>query len=454
MMAIRLLELHRVLKGTGSLYLHCDPVASHYLKLVLDAVFGVENFGSEIIWRRTSSHSSAKRWGPVHDVIFYYRRSTSFVWNEVFEEYDEKYLDQFYRHADEKGRFRLGDLTGAGTRTGPSGQPWRGVDPTLASRHWAVPTAVISRMGLNGDFDRLPVQEKLDRLDGYGLIYWPPKGSVPQFKRYLEKDRGARIQDVVGDIKALSSQAKERLGYPTQKPLALLERIILASSNPGDVILDPFCGCGTAVDAAEKLGRQWVGIDITHLSIDLIERRIKDRYPELRAKGGFKVLGVPLDFESAEKLAKERPDQFEKWAVTRIHGARTFKLRGADGGIDGILEFKTDNKTYKRVIISVKGGKNIGVGMIRDLKGVMERESDCELGVFLSLHEPTQPMKTEAANSGFFDWKGKKYPRLQIFTVKDFFEGKVANLPSTIDVGQTYKRAASDDEDELPQLGF
>ncbi len=447
MMSARLIELRRVLKSDGSLYLHCDPTASHYLKLVLDSIFGFENFGSEIIWRRTSSHSSARRWGPVHDVIFYYRKSAKYTWNEIFEIYDEKYIDDFYKFSDDKGRFRIGDLTGAGIRAGASGSPWRDVDPTQVARHWAVPTAVISRMGFNGDFDQLSVQQKLDRLDELGLIYWPPKGRVPQFKRYLEADRGNRIQDIITDIKALSAQSKEKLGYPTQKPIALLERIIAASSKPGDVILDPFCGCGTAVDAAEKLGRQWIGIDITHLSIDLIERRMKDRYPELRAKGGFKVLGLPQDFDSAEKLARERPDQFEKWAVTRIAGARPYKLQGADGGIDGILEFKEDAKTYKRVILSVKGGKNIGVSMVRDLKGVINRETDCEIGVFLSLYEPTQPMRTEAVNAGFYDWGGRRFPRLQIITVNDLFEGRVPFLPSSVDAASTYKAALKQDRD-------
>jgi site-specific DNA-methyltransferase (adenine-specific) len=447
MMSARLIELRRVLKSDGSLYLHCDPTASHYLKLVLDSIFGFENFGSEIIWRRTSSHSSARRWGPVHDVIFYYRKSAKYTWNEIFEIYDEKYIDDFYKFSDDKGRFRIGDLTGAGIRAGASGSPWRDVDPTQVARHWAVPTAVISRMGFNGDFDQLSVQQKLDRLDELGLIYWPPKGRVPQFKRYLEADRGNRIQDIITDIKALSAQSKEKLGYPTQKPIALLERIIAASSKPGDVILDPFCGCGTAVDAAEKLGRQWIGIDITHLSIDLIERRMKDRYPELRAKGGFKVLGLPQDFDSAEKLARERPDQFEKWAVTRIAGARPYKLQGADGGIDGILEFKEDAKTYKRVILSVKGGKNVGVSMVRDLKGVINRETDCEIGVFLSLYEPTQPMRTEAVNAGFYDWGGRRFPRLQIITVNDLFEGRVPFLPSSVDAASTYKAALKQDRD-------
>jgi site-specific DNA-methyltransferase (adenine-specific) len=447
MMSARLIELRRVLKSDGSLYLHCDPTASHYLKLVLDSIFGFENFGSEIIWRRTSSHSSARRWGPVHDVIFYYRKSAKYTWNEIFEIYDEKYIDDFYKFSDDKGRFRIGDLTGAGIRAGASGSPWRDVDPTQVARHWAVPTAVISRMGFNGDFDQLSVQQKLDRLDELGLIYWPPKGRVPQFKRYLEADRGNRIQDIITDIKALSAQSKEKLGYPTQKPIALLERIIAASSKPGDVILDPFCGCGTAVDAAEKLGRQWIGIDITHLSIDLIERRMKDRYPELRAKGGFKVLGLPQNFDSAEKLARERPDQFEKWAVTRIAGARPYKLQGADGGIDGILEFKEDAKTYKRVILSVKGGKNVGVSMVRDLKGVINRETDCEIGVFLSLYEPTQPMRTEAVNAGFYDWGGRRFPRLQIITVNDLFEGRVPFLPSSVDAASTYKAALKQDRD-------
>ena len=314
MMAVRLIELHRVLKPTGSLYLHCDPTASHYLKLLLDGVFGATNYRSEIIWKRTSSHNSAKRWGPVHDTLFLYSKGDSFSWNNVFEAYDQKYLDNFYRFEDDKGRFRIGDLTGAGVRKGASGLIWKGYDPTIAGRHWAIPTSAIQRAGINGVFNTLNPQEKLDRLDELGLIYWPPKGKVPQFKRYLENERGVAAQDIITDIGPLSSQAQERLGYPTQKPLALLERIIAASSNEGDVVLDPFCGCGTAVHAAQKLGRQWIGIDVTHLAITLIEKRMKDAFPGI----AFEIKGRPQSLSAALDLAARDKYQFQWWAVSIV----------------------------------------------------------------------------------------------------------------------------------------
>lgn len=227
-----------------------------------------------------------------------------------------------------------------------------------------------------------------------------------------------------------------------------MERIIEASSNPGDVILDPFCGCGTAVDAAEKLGRQWIGIDITHLAVNLIERRLKDRYAHLNERGAYKLYGVPQDFESAEKLARERPDQFEKWSVSLIPGARNYRLKGADGGIDGILQFRVDNRTYRRAILSVKGGKNIQVGMIRDLRGVIEREDDCELGLFISLHEPSKPMISEAAAAGFYELLGQRIPRLQIVTIRDLLAGKGPILPRTIDAAQSFRAAPREETDK------
>ena len=234
MMAVRLIELHRVLKPTGSLYLHCDPTASHYLKLLLDAVFGAANFRNEVVWKRTSAHSSAKRWGPVHDILLFLSKSNQFVWNKVQQEYDQVYVESFFTHSDEDGRrWRRADLTGAGVRHGDSGRPWRGIDVAAKGRHWAFPAG------------------KLDRMDADGRIHWPKKkGGMPQRKRYIDELPGMPIQDIIDDIKPIHNVGQERLGYPTQKPLALLERIIGASSNEGDVVLDPFCGCGTAVHAA------------------------------------------------------------------------------------------------------------------------------------------------------------------------------------------------------------
>jgi DNA modification methylase len=452
MMAVRLIELHRVLRPSGSLYLHCDPTASHYLKLLLDGVFRKIGYRSEIVWKRTSSHNSAKRWGPVHDTIFHYSKSDSFVWNEVFESYDEKYIDKFYRFEDEKGRYTVGDLTGAGKRTGDSGKPWREFDPTTRGRHWAVPTSAIRRAGINGDFETLSPQDKLERLDQLGLIYWPPKGDVPRFKRYLESDRGVAAQDIIIDIGPISSQAQERLGYPTQKPLALLERIICASSNEGDVILDPFCGCGTAVDAAQKLGRQWIGIDVTHLSIGLIERRMKDRYGEGLK---YEVIGTPNDLASAEKLAADEPHQFQYWITQAVDG-QPFQggRKGMDRGIDGFIYFTrteaTDKGSDKQVteaaIISVKAGRNVGVAMVRDLKGVMEREK-APIGIFICVVNPTREMEREAAAAGVYTdpGTGRTFPKLQIYTLAEHFLGLRPKVP-LLNRKASYKQANLQDD--------
>ena len=253
MMAQRMVELRRVLKDTGSIYLHCDPTASHYLKLLMDGVFGPERFRNEITWKRTSAHNSADRYGPNQDTILFYSRSPAYTWNQVYQKYDESYLERFYRHEDKNGRYRLSDLTGAGVRHGDSGEPWRNVNPTEVGRHWAVPRSVILQSG-EGDVNNLTSQQKLDILDSMGLVYWLPKGRVPQRKRYLdEMNPEMPAQSIWTDIQPIGAQARQPLGYPTQKPESLLERIISARSNEGDVVLDPFCGCGTAIAAAERL---------------------------------------------------------------------------------------------------------------------------------------------------------------------------------------------------------
>ena len=277
MMAVRLLEMRRVLKDSGSIYLHCDPTASHYLKQLMDSIFGAGNFRNEVTWRRVAAHSSAKRWAPIHDILLYYSKSDYYQWNSVYEGYDEAYIDSHYRYSDAHGRFRDNGLTGPGTREGESGQPWRGVDPTSKGRHWAVPTAksIPSHCELPPNYALMTVQERLDVLDNAGLIYWPPRGAMPSFKRYLDMGEGIPIRDVIWDISPINSQAKERIGYPTQKPLALLDRIIQASSNPGDVVLDPFCGCATACVAAERLERAWLGIDLSPKATELVNVRLQ-----------------------------------------------------------------------------------------------------------------------------------------------------------------------------------
>lgn len=440
MMANRLLELHRVLKPTGSLYLHCDPTASHYLKIVLDGVFGVENYRNEIIWKRTGAHGGAKRWGPIHDTLFFYSKGAEYTWNKVFEGYDESYIKDFYKYSDNKGIYRLVTLTGAGTRTGDSGKPWRGIDPTNSGRHWAIPLNLLQEVAPERDLKDLTTQQKLDILDKGGCIYWPPKGSVPQYKRYLDLNKGTPIQDVITDVLPLSKHSAERLGYPTQKPITLLERIIQASSNEGDFVLDPFCGCGTAVHAAQKLNRQWIGIDITHLAISLIEKRLRDAFPDIT----FEVHGTPKDLDGARDLAARDKYQFQWWACSLVN-AQPYqgKKKGADSGIDGLIYFQDDDGPAKKIVVSVKGGENVNVAMVRDLAHVVEREK-AQIGLFVTLAEPTRPMKEEATAAGYYESHvvGKSFPKIQILTIEKLLNGTEQTLyPDLGRGGLTFKKA-------------
>lgn len=418
MMAVRLTELHRVLKPTGSLYLHCDPTASHYLKVLLDALFGPDRFRNEIIWRRSHGHNSANRYGPAHDTILFYARSSTSKWNKVFHQYDPAYIERHYRHKDANGRlYKHENPTGAGVRGGATGEPWRGIDPTPKGRHWVRPPA------------------ELDKLDAAGLIHWPDKpGAWPYIKVFLENMKGVPAQDVWEDIDPLNMMAKERLGYPTQKPVALLERIITASSDVGDVVLDPFCGCGTTVHAAQKLGRQWIGIDITHLAVGLIERRLKDAFSGI----AFEVHGVPHDAGAARDLAARDKHEFQKWIVATI-GGQPYKggRKGMDRGIDGYVHFRDADRNAQFAVVSVKGG-GIKSGDIRDLKGTMEREK-AALGVFLTLLPPTREMEREAAAAGIYETGGHKFPRLQILTADAVIAGERPRLPFAFSEG--YKRA-------------
>jgi DNA modification methylase len=456
MMTARLIELHRVLKQTGSIYLHCDPTASHYLKVVMDTIFSADNFQNEVIWKRSGAHGGAKRWGPIHDVLLFYSKGENFRWNKTFEEYDQTYLDDFYRFSDEKGRYRLVTLTGAGTRAGDSGKPWRGVNPTSAGRHWAIPLAALKEVAGESDTTKLTTQEKLDLLDKAGVIYWPPKGSVPQQKRYIKATDGVPVQDVITDILPISSQAQERLGYPTQKPLALLERIIQASSNEGDVLLDPFCGCGTAVVAAEKLKRQWIGIDVTHLSISLMKYRLKDSFG-LVEKKDYIVVGEPESIGGARQLASDDRYQFQWWALSLVQakplggesGAREGK-KGSDKGIDGVISFLDEKDKTQRILIQVKSG-HVSSRDIRDLRGVVEREN-AAIGAFITLEEPSRDMVTEAVSSGYFHspvWQ-KDYPRIQILTVDELLNGKQIEMPPSKS-RLTFKQAKRESKKDATQ---
>ena len=276
MMAVRMLEMQRILAPTGSIYLHVDPTASHYLKALMDSIFGVSSFRNEIVWKRTSSHNRAKRWGPIHDTIFYYARD-GYTWNRELQPLDRDYVEKAYRFRDDHGRYQPVDLTGPGERFGDTGMPWRGVDPSDKSRHWEVPPdrALPDWFDRPEGYSKLKARDRLDVLDAQGFVYWPERGTMPRFKRYLLPTSGAPIADFIADIPALSSAARERCGYPTQKPLALLERIIRASTNEGDTVLDPFCGCATTCVAAEKLGRKWIGVDLSAKAIQLVRTRLE-----------------------------------------------------------------------------------------------------------------------------------------------------------------------------------
>ena len=439
MMAPRLVELRRVMKTTASIYLHCDPSSSHYLKLLLDAIFGAQFFRNEIIWKRTSGHSDAVGYGAVHDTIFFFTKGAATTWNDTFQPYEQEYVDQYYRYTDDKGRrFMSGDIGASGLQGGGYDYEWKGVH-----RIWRVP------------------ETTMRQLDKDGHIFYTRNG-IPRRKRYLDESKGMPAQDIWSDIQPLRSWHQERLGYPTQKPVSLLERMIQASSNPGDVVLDPFCGCGTTIDAAQKLGRTWIGIDITHLAITLIKQRLADSFgitpaimqqkqsikmadggvPDKPSKPSFRVLGEPTSVPDAEALAASDPYQFQWWALGLVGARPIDQKKGADHGIDGKIVFQSGGTgEFNSVIISVKAGKT-GASHIRDLKGVLEREK-AAIGVLISMQDPTQPMYTEAVTAGFYEsqvW-GRNYPKIQLLTVEEILNGKAIDMPPIRQVSATFKKA-------------
>ncbi|TZG26463.1 site-specific DNA-methyltransferase [Sphingomonas montanisoli] len=431
MMAVRLIELHRVLKPTGSLYLHCDPTASHYLKLLLDGVFGADKYRNEIVWRRTTSHNSSNRYGKIADTILFYTKSDSWTWNDVRTAYSEAQLGRYQE--DQNGKlFRAENLT-ADRRNSNSGKfEWRGTTPP-STRGWAYSIEQLEQWWSEGRI--LKKRDGSPRMDG--------------LKIYLEGLEGQKLQSVWTDIPRIGNTSAERLGYPTQKPVALLERIVAVSSNEGDVVLDPFCGCGTAIHAAEKLGRRWIGIDVTHLAISLIEKRMRDAFPEVQ----LAVEGTPKDLASAEDLAARDKYQFQWWAVSMVD-AMPFggKKKGADGGIDGIIYFKPDGRRTEKALVSIKGGQNVGVQMIRELHSAMEREK-APLGVFVTKTSPSSVMEKEAAAVGRFhsEATGKSYPRLQILTLAELFQGKRPDIPY-VDPTAAFKQAARESTARQPIL--
>jgi DNA modification methylase len=424
MMTARLVELHRVLKPTGSLYLHCDPTASHYLKIVLDAIFGVRNFKSEISWKRSSAHSDAKQGrqnlGHIRDVILFYSKSSMYTWNPQFTPYTDKYIADFYKFVEpETGRrYQLDNITGPGGAA--KGNPEYEV--MGIRRHWRYS------------------EENMEQLIAQGRIVQTNPGTVPRYKRYLDEMPGVPLQDQWDDVQSLSSAAHERLGYPTQKPVALLARIITASSNPGDVVLDPFCGCGTTIEAAERLGRRWVGIDVTILAVDLMRKRIADRFGD-EVAAAIEVFGVPNELGGARALFEKDPFEFERWAVTLVDGQPNERgKQQGDRGIDGIIRFPAEfnRNTMKierigRSLVSVKGGKQLNPTMMRDLIGTINRES-AEMGLMLTLEPPTRGMLQEANAAGHYrwEWNGQEYPRSQILTIGELLDDRKPRMPTPL----------------------
>ncbi|HEY1602481.1 MAG TPA: DNA methyltransferase [Pirellulales bacterium] len=424
MMAPRLVQLRRTLKSTGAIYLHCDQTASHYLKVLLDAVFSPENFRSEIIWKRTTSHNDARRnFGIVSDCIFYYVKSSVAPFFRQFKSYDPKYIESKYRHVDAAGRiYRLSDMRSPHPRPNLT-YDYKGHKPH--PNGWAVSL------------------EKMKQMDADGLLEFPKKkdGRI-QARRYLDERQGMPINNVWDDIPPINAMAQERLGYPTQKPEALLERIINASSKEGDTILDPFCGCGTTIAAAQKLGRKWIGIDITNLAISLIKHRLQTAYGETVK---YKVIGEPVSVEDAEQLAHDDPYQFQWWALGLVGARPVEQKKGADRGIDGRLFFhdEAESGNTKQIIFSVKAG-HTGPAHVRDLVGVLDREK-AAIGVLITMQQPTAPMRKEAASSGFYTstWghgDPTKHPRVQIMTVGELLDGTRPDFPPTRDL-RTFKKA-------------
>ena len=438
MMAARLVELHRVLKTTGSLYLHCDPTASHYLKIILDTIFDAKNFRNEIIWQRTNSKGLAfTRFPTNHDVILRYTKSDKSIWNPQYIAYDPEYVEKFYRYVDPNTgrRYALDNLANPNKDRPNLTYEFLGV-----TRVWR--------------WTRERMQEAYEK----GLIVQSAPDTVPRLKRYLDEQEGVPVGDVWTDIPPVQAQSREILGYPTQKPLTLLERIIKASSNPSDVVLDPFCGCGTAVAAAQKLDRKWIGIDITHLSIALQKYRLEAMFAGIK----FKVIGEPIDLGAARQLAQDDRYQFQWWALSLIR-AKPFGSqedsregkKGSDRGVDGVIAFIDDTTgRAKRVIVQVKSG-HVKSGDIRDLRGTMQREQ-AAIGVFVTLEDPSREMIAESLSAGFYHstgW-GQDYPRIQILTIDDLLHGR-SQLKMPPQFG-TFKQAPRVQKKiaEQPELGF
>ena len=417
MMAPRLVDLRRVLKQTGSIHLHCDPTASHYLKMLMDAVFGPLYFRNEIIWKRASSHNDARRYADVRDCLLYYARSKAVVWNAQYLPHDEHYVRTHYNRVNDEGRrYRLDNIIRSASM---GARPNLTYDYKGYTPQWG--------WGVN--------QAKLAAIDQAARLMWSTSG-IPYLIRFLDEMPGTAMPSIWDDISPVNSQAADCLGYPTQKPKALLKRIIQASSHEGDIVLDPFCGCGTAIASAQRLNRQRIGIDITHLAITLIKHRLQDT---LRTQVRYQVMGEPTSLPDAAALASEDPYQFQWWALGLVGARPVGRNKGADQGSDGRIFFHGEGKhgRTKQVILSVRSG-HLKLSDLRDLRGVVQREQ-AQIGVLISLQIPTKPMRTEAASAGFYASPWGNHPILQLLTIADLFDGKGIDDPGWVNV--TFKAA-------------
>jgi DNA modification methylase len=424
MMAPRMVELHRVLKSTGSMYLHCDPTASHYLKLVLDAVFGPERFLNEVVWKRATTvkgnfGQGSRKWAPNTDSLLVYAKTDGSVFNPPFKPYTDSYVEQAYRHVEPGSgrRYRLVSMIGPGGAA--KGNPQYEV--LGVTRYWRYS------------------KEKMQQLIDSGLVVQSRPGAVPNHKYYLDEGKGVPVQSLWDDIPNLQAADAERLGYPTQKPIALLERIITASSNPGDVVLDPFCGCGTTVDAAQRLDRRWIGIDITYVAVDLIRKRLFHTYgPGIET--AYEVHGIPTDREGAAALFAENPFDFERWAVSLVSGTPNDKQIG-DRGIDGRIRFYGAGGELCTAIVSVKGGQTVPPTFARDLVGTMT-QARAEMGLLVTQVPPSRGVQEVADRAGTYvhEPTGASFPRLQVLTVDRLLKGERPKMPTPL---TPYIKAAS-----------
>ena len=421
-MVERLLRMRPILKPTGSIYLHCDPTASHYIKVMMDAIFGHENFRNEIVWKRTTTHSDSKTWSRVSDTILFYSKGKRITWNTPHAPHSDEYVASKYKNDDGDGRlYTLDNMTSPNPRPNMMYE-WKGFSTPVKGWRYS--------------------KETMARLDQKGRIWYPAfkDGTLdtsrrPRLKRYLDEMKGGVMGNVWSDIPPINSQARERLGYATQKPLALLERIIQASSNEGDTVLDPFCGCATTLEAAHRLKRKWIGIDVAIHAVKRVAAiRLQDRLGLVEGKD-YAIEGVPHTLEGARDLWQRDPYHFQKWAVEEIEGFVTTRRTG-DGGVDGRLYFALPNvKDLQSMAIEVKGGHDVSIRDLRALRGVLENDDALLAGLIIMDKmgdRKTQNFQRFMAEAGDMDVLGMKYPRMQMLTVPEILDGKRFHAPGAV----------------------